>query len=127
MRVLVCGGRDFNDNDWIWNALLGIEWIFDKRIQTIIHGGARGADQGGAKWGVTHGREVLTFIADWKNLGKSAGFIRNKAMLVDGKPDIVLAMPGGKGTAHTVKLAKQMNIPTIEVNDQKDLWGDCTT
>jgi len=59
----------------------------------------------------------MPFPADWGKYSKSAGYIRNKQMLAEGKPDLVVAFPGGKGTANMVKLAKLANIPihTIDV------------
>lgn len=47
--------------------------------------------------------------------GKAAGPIRNQRMLDDGKPDRVLAFPGGRGTANMVKLAKAAGVPVHEI------------
>lgn len=44
--------------------------------------------------------------ADWKKHGKAAGPIRNGIMLRDGKPDMVVAFPGGRGTANMVDQAR---------------------
>jgi hypothetical protein len=43
-----------------------------------------------------------------------AGPIRNKLMLTDGKPDVVIAFPGGAGTANMVGIAKKANIDVID-------------
>ena len=43
MRVLVCGGRDFNDWDLLHEVLNGLN--NDKAIDCIIEGDARGADR----------------------------------------------------------------------------------
>jgi hypothetical protein len=60
----------------------------------------------------------------WDKLGKSAGVLRNVGM-IDGTwfpmsggpdiavhlvPDLVIAFPGGKGTAHAVKTAESRGI-----------------
>jgi hypothetical protein len=115
MRVLVCGGRNFNDNDHIWNALLGLEMVFDRRIQTVIQGGARGADAGGKRWAKIHERETLEFQPDWNKHGKAAGPLRNQEMIDKGDPELVLAFPGGRGTADMVRRAKAANIAVIEI------------
>jgi len=115
MRILVCGGRDFTDEGWILRALEGIEEIFDRDITTVIEGGASGADRAGRHWAELQGRLVETFEADWEQHGRSAGPIRNKLMLIEGKPDLVLAMPGGAGTANMIKMARAADIPIIEV------------
>ena len=47
---------------------------------------------------------------DWKKYGKKAGPLRNQQMLEEGKPDLVVAFPGGNGTADMVRRAKKANI-----------------
>lgn len=123
MRLLVCGGRDFSSADaWNWlerNAKDEIAFATGCSafsIDVLIHGGARGADEGGARWGESEHAEVLCFPADWKKHGKSAGPIRNRKMLEEGKPDIVIAMPGGKGTANMMAQARAHGVSVIEVS-----------
>ncbi|MHB1241735.1 MAG: DUF2493 domain-containing protein [Gammaproteobacteria bacterium] len=103
MRVLACGGRDFAD----W-ALLCAE-LDALHAQTpftcLIHGAAQGADEMAAKWANGKGIHVLAFPADWENLRRAAGPIRNKQMLDEGKPNLVVAFPGGRGTANMVRQA----------------------
>jgi hypothetical protein len=48
---------------------------------------------------------VIEFPANWKVYGRAAGPIRNMKMLLEGKPDLVVAFPGGIGTADMVKKA----------------------
>jgi hypothetical protein len=45
-----------------------------------------------------------------------AGPIRNQRMLVEGKPDLVVAFPGGKGTAGMVTLARNAGVDVIMVD-----------
>lgn len=124
MRVLVCGGRDL-DRTAAWNWLernakdeisfaLGVSTF---SIDTLIHGDARGADQGGADWGRSEHAKVIAFPADWRKYGKRAGPIRNQRMIDEGKPDVVIALPGGKGTANMVALAQASGIPVIRGED----------
>jgi hypothetical protein len=114
MRVLVCGGRNYDDEDHVWNAMLGLEMVFDKRIETVIQGGANGADAGGKRWAKIHNRECLAFIPDWNKHGKPAGPIRNQEMLDVGRPDLVIAFPGGRGTRDMVSKAKAAGVFVIE-------------
>jgi hypothetical protein len=58
-------------------------------------------------------------MADWKRLGRKAGPIRNQRMLVEGKPDLVVAFPGGKGMAGMVTLARNASIGIMVV----DSWA----
>ena len=58
--------------------------------------------------------EVL-IPAKWKLHGKAAGPIRNQLMLVEHKPDMVLAFPGGKGTANMIKIARWNGVPIVDL------------
>jgi YspA, cpYpsA-related SLOG family len=116
MRILVCGGRDYADARALNEALDALHR--EKTMTRLIHGGARGADSLAAFWAITRGIPVLLFPADWRNHGKSAGFLRNARMLREGRPDLVAAFPGGKGTAHMVKLAREAGVPVLEITGQ---------
>ncbi len=113
MNVLVCGGRDYADASALNEALDAIHR--EKNITRLIHGAARGADSLAAAWARSRGIPALAFPADWKKDGKAAGFVRNARMLRDGRPDLVVAFPGGKGTAHMVKLARAACMSVLEI------------
>lgn len=59
------------------------------------------------------GIRVQKFPADWDRYGKAAGGIRNSQMLIEGKPDLVVAFPGGNGTRDMVLKARKAGIRTI--------------
>ena len=108
-RLLVCGGRDYDDGAAVEYYLSGL------RPQVVIHGGAPGADSLAGAWAVRHGVEALVFHADWAREGKAAGPKRNARMLREGQPTCVLALPGGRGTADMVRRAKAAGVPVYEV------------
>jgi YspA, cpYpsA-related SLOG family len=110
MRVLVCGGRDFTDQALLEARLAGI-----LGVAVIIEGGALGADRLAREFGQQRGITVETFPADWQKHGRAAGPIRNKRMLEDGKPDLVVAFPGGRGTANMVGQARAAGVRVIEI------------
>lgn len=112
MRVLVCGGRDFNNASVVEDVLNSIHEA--KPITLIIQGEARGADRLGKLWAKGRGIPTLDCPANWELYGKSAGYIRNKYM-AEMNPDIGVAFPGGKGTANMVKIMRERNIEVIEV------------
>jgi len=116
-KILVCGGRDFNDYSFLKTAL---QDIMSKYIDVdefeIIHGAARGADSLAGKFAKEFGYKETKFPADWNKYGKSAGFKRNKQMIDEGKPDIVVAFPGGKGTTNMKILTKEYGIRLYEYN-----------
>jgi len=113
MRILVCGGRDFNDYDLLHMYMCTIDGATPDSV--IIHGAAKGADSLADKWAKDNNIKLKVYPADWEQHGKSAGPIRNQQMLNEGKPDLVLAFPGGKGTAHMVSIARKKGVKVIEV------------
>jgi len=110
VKVLVCGGRNFNDYTRLFVALRVAEQ-FHGKITEIIHGGASGADTLAGQYAALWGIPCTVFPADWKTHGRAAGPIRNALMLEQGAPDRVVAMPGGRGTQDMVKKAKAAGIP----------------
>lgn len=113
MRILVCGGRNYRDLDAIYAALDSLRALHGEL--TIIEGGASGADCFARAWGATRQQRGVTFPADWATHGRKAGPLRNQRMLDKGKPDLVLAFPGGRGTADMVRRAKAAGVPVTEV------------
>jgi len=81
----------------------------------LIEGGATGVDSAAADFATVNFCKLEVFPADWKKHGRSAGYIRNKQMLFEGKPDLVVAFPGGKGTAMMVDLANGAGIKVIDM------------
>jgi hypothetical protein len=113
VRVLVCGGRKFS-NEALLRATL--DRLHRARVfNTLIEGDAIGADRMAGAWAEAQGIAHLTFKADWDGLGSKAGPIRNQQMLVEGRPDLVVAFPGGSGTAHMVRLAREAGVEVVEV------------
>jgi hypothetical protein len=101
MKVLICGGRDFT-NAKIFKSLME---KYKKDITEVIQSGARGADRLAKEWAIAEGIPQTEFSADWDLHGKAAGIIRNTRMLVEGQPDMVIAMPGGKGAENMINQA----------------------
>ena len=119
MRVLVCGGRDFADGEMAFDAL-------DKLAgdaTEVIHGGARGADRLAHDWAAMRSKTYRAFPANWAEHGKAAGPIRNQQMLDDGKTDLVIAFPGGKGTADMVRRARHAGVRVVEITDTPPRTG----
>ena len=101
MRVLVYGGRDFTKQNLGFRALDKLHAEFGFTL--VIDGVARGADTIGYNWAQKEGLPSERYPAQWDKYGRSAGPIRNKQMLDEGKPDIAVAFPGGTGTSNMTK------------------------
>lgn len=115
IRVLVCGGRDFDDALTLGSWLGGIHK--QRGIAVLIEGGARGADYMARKFAEWASIPVETYPADWQQHGKAAGPIRNRAMLTEGKPDLVVAFPGGRGTANMIEQARKAGVEVLEIKE----------
>lgn len=127
-RLLVCGGRDYGyrtdpktgkkekyqpEIDHIWHTL-DLVWRSIGRPLVVIEGEQRGVDLLAREWAEEKGLEVKGFPADWDKYQKRAGFIRNAQMLEEGKPQAVVAFPGGVGTRMMVSLSRRAGIPVKE-------------
>ena len=138
MRILVCGGRDYArfpghsappeelarykiEKEHINRVLYDVCDEFNLWHEpdqygntlpkcTIISGGAKGADDTAIDWAVVSWTGLEVYPADWKKHGRGAGHIRNQQMLDEGKPDIVLAFPGGRGTENMIARAKKAGV-----------------
>lgn len=113
MRLLVCGGRDFRNWNKLCDTLDGVR-IHRGFISHVIHGGARGADELAGDWARMRAIQEVICPANWNLQGKSAGHIRNQAML-GLLPDLVVAFPGGRGTESMKRLARGSEVEVLEV------------
>jgi hypothetical protein len=109
-RVLVCGGRDFSDWNFVWHTLDALRPITD-----LIAGGADGADHHAKCWAWNNPSVAYhEFPVDWKAHGRSAGPRRNQRMLDEGRPDLIVAFEGGRGTADMVRRARSAGVTVWE-------------
>lgn len=113
MRVLVCGGRDYQDYNYVKTVLSALQ-VTRGQFTVMIHGDATGADALADRYARRHLIPVLAFAADWDTHGRSAGPIRNQYMLEAAKPDLVVVFPGGKGTAGMMTLAKAAGVEILD-------------
>lgn len=113
-KLIVCGGREYNNADAVNRALSAAHERTG--IAMIITGGAKGADSLAARWAHANAIPYLTVPANWEKHGDAAGPIRNQIMLdmMGEMLDGVIAFPGGRGTAHMCKIAREAGFPVWE-------------
>ena len=130
MRVIIAGGRDFNDFTLLESNINKIfKQLSDEKLISIyvnesnieiICGKARGADTLGEQFAKEYKLSIKYFTADWNTYGKSAGYRRNAEMANYAKEDngVLIAFWDGKskGTKHMIDLAKSNNIRVFIVN-----------
>jgi len=127
MRLLVCGGRNFGvfneERMFIRQHIVetlcpaGMAAYWNRGQDLIISGMAPGADTVAALFA----EEMLIKLdpypiseEEWAKYGRAAGPRRNRKMIVEGRPDMVLAFNGGPGTRNMIQQAKNNNIPVVE-------------
>lgn len=110
MKVGIIGSRTFNDYDLMVESLKGL------KITTIVSGGACGADKLAEQYAKEKNIPTKIFLPDWDKHGKSAGFLRNTDIV--NESEIIIAFWDGssKGTADSIKKAKELNKTTIIIN-----------
>lgn len=113
MIVTVTGGRSYSNRKKVFAVLDAFHMYHG--VTELRHGAAPGADSIAARWAVLRGVDAVDFSADWDKHGKMAGPIRNRWML-DASPrcDLLIAFPGGRGTAGCVYEARKRGIPVME-------------
>jgi hypothetical protein len=112
MIVLICGDRHWTNEEAIENYILSLP-----SDSTIIHGACRGADTIAHKMALKHGLKVYEFPAEWGLHGFAAGPIRNRKMLEQGDPEVVVAfhdnLEKSKGTKDMIRQAENAGVPVI--------------
>ena len=137
MRILVTGSREWADTQAI---LLELRAVAEGESDvTLVHGGARGADQIAARWAENLGWTVEEHEANWDSCGPDcndshkrrrytgelycprSGFVRNAEMVKLGA-DICVAFYKGasKGTDMCAALAEKAGIKVVRVMDPYD-------
>jgi len=107
--VGVCGGREFAD------AFLVARTLADhvRYGDVVVHGGAPGADTMADRWARRNRRDLIVVPALWDSFEKGAGFRRN-AIIAALPLRLLIAFPGGTGTADMVERARSKGIPIVE-------------
>lgn len=112
--IIVCGGRKYDDFNHLSRTLWDLEAARGRLY--IRHGGANGADSLADRWAGSTGHTVQPVFAQWTRYGAKAGAIRNSVMLTMKPPvKLVVAFPGGRGTADMVRKAKLAGVEVMEV------------
>ena len=115
-KLIVAGGRDFNNYTLLSDSIFYLAHnIYADKEVSIVSGMARGADNLGYTFAVNHNVKRYMFPANW-DLGKSAGYIRNKQM-GDFSDGLLLFWDGtSRGSKHMLEYMKLLNKPIHIVN-----------
>lgn len=119
LRILVCGGRHFDDYDLLENTINDVITESGCEDIEIVSGHCVGADRLGELYAEKHNAQVKIFPAEWEKYGKRAGPMRNKPMVdyisgFENKIVVAFVSVNTKGTRNTITLAQKANICVIE-------------
>lgn len=122
MRVLVTGSRGYTNAWQLATVLTGLVLGQDPGTTDFIQGNCpEGADKLCRQFCRKANLPCYGFTADWTKYGKPAGMIRNRRMLVEGQPDLVVAFfvdnIRTSGTSGMVKLAQKAKVEVWEIPD----------
>lgn len=109
IRVAVTGGRDYTDTKHIFDTLDEVHR--EHGISVLIEGEGNGLDIRARVWAEYRGIPFKPYPADWKQLGKGAGPVRNQTMVDAGKPDLLVRFNGGTGTADMTRRCINSGVP----------------
>ena len=117
MRILVCGGRDYDDGAKVSEVLDGL--LIQHEIELLIHGGASGADSLAAQWAERRGVQQVVFGS-----ASVPAPTRTRIMLdtlLRSGEGLIVAFPGGLGTAELVDRARARGITVIDGEEAAEL------
>ena len=111
---LVVGSRSFQDYRLLSEKL---DYLLKEQPEVVIvSGGANGADSLAERYAKEKNIPCIVFPAKWEELGKAAGYIRNREMMTfvskTRKHGCVAFWDGrSKGTKHNFGLAEEFGVP----------------
>ena len=111
MKVAIVGSRSFSDYKIFSNFMEDLIENKNLVIEEIISGGAKGADSLAEIYAREKGIPIEIIRPEWNAFGKSAGFIRNRDIIM--KCDVCAAFWDGEshGTKHDISLCKELGKP----------------
>lgn len=132
MRVAVTGGREYSNYDFIAKTLGLLHKGTSGPITLLIEGASdltskelagTGADYWAHRWAMWTGVPNARMPAAWAHFKdraakNPAGPIRNGWILDTQNPHLLVAFPGGYGTADMIRQAEHRRIQVMRFDDQ---------
>lgn len=105
IKIIIAGGREFNDYDFLDRCMNDIEVMHSANTIEVVSGGARGADELGERWANERGLTLRVKDADWKKHKQQAGIIRNEEMASMAQVLVAFWDGHSTGTKHMIGAA----------------------
>ena len=118
MKLIIAGSRRHDDYDTVVRHVDAWRELHSPNNDPfIVSGGAPGVDALGERYAEAHGLALRVFDADWKQYGKAAGPIRNRAMAAFA--DALIAFPLGvsRGTWNMIAAAQGLGLSVTVIKE----------
>jgi hypothetical protein len=110
MRLMLVGGRHFADEELVNAALTAVHHSLP--VSVLIHGGSVGIGAAAEIWAAKAGVNIVRYPPP--RTGSRADNVRRDLfMLEDGRPDALLAFPGGRRTQKLTGFALDSGLQVI--------------
>lgn len=122
-RVIIAGGRDFNDYSLLKQKCDSFLGNKSKECQVIIVSGtAKGADRLGERYARERGYQVVRYPANWDRDGNSAGPIRNAKMAENADALIAFWNGESRGTYNMIDTAVRREDMLIRIVNYAEIY-----
>lgn len=112
-KVIVAGGRDFDDYEYMSEKLDELFWcsdVFQEYPIKIVSGMANGADTLAIHYADEHCMTKILFPANWHDHPRMAGILRNEDMLTISTHLVVFWDGESHGTKYMIEIAREKGI-----------------
>jgi len=108
MKVIIAGGRDFNNYDLLCQK---VDKILSRQSEIeIVSGTAKGVDKFGERYATERGYSIKRFPANWGRYGKQGGMIRNEDMAEYSDALILFWNGKSKGSQYMLKIGNEIGL-----------------
>lgn len=116
MKIAIVGGRDFNDYEMLKKELGKFIDENEVSLNSIVSGGAKGADTLAEKFAAEMGVEMIIFKPDFEKFGRVAALARNTQIVECA--DTVFAFWDGKskGTHDSIRKTENLGKTLLIIN-----------
>lgn len=110
--VAIVGSKDFADAKLVGDYVETLA-----ADATVVSGGASGVDTYAEEAATRRGLATLIFHADWENLGRRAGPIRNEKIVAHASRVVAFWNGQSRGTLNSLVLARELGLPVEIIDD----------
>lgn len=116
VRICVAGSRSYH-NTRMFDIILRVflSWVGDEQYAFISGDAWRGPDRMIVDWAKLNNKRCFKFPADWDNLGKRAGYVRNAEMRKQLTHLLVFWDGESRGTKEMIENTKKLGTAHISL------------